>query len=109
MEITRIEIILILGVSAFALRAAPQLFFIGGDFPERWDRLLRYVSYAFLCSIISTTLFMTGARFESAAALPRTVAILVTIVIARWTQSAVSGMLAGLALVLVLSWLAQLM
>jgi branched-subunit amino acid transport protein len=106
MEITRIEIILILGLSAFALRAVPQLFFVGENFPERWDRLLRYLSYAFLCSIISTTLFMTGgARFETDAALHRAVALLVTVVIARWTQSAVSGMLAGMTLVLALAWL----
>jgi branched-subunit amino acid transport protein len=105
MEITRIEIILMLGLFAFALRAVPQMVFVGGDFPERWDRLLRYVSYALLCSIISTTLFMTGARFDSHAALPRALAILVTIVIARRTQSPVSGMLAGLALVLLFSWL----
>ena len=103
MEITRIQIILILGLSAFALRAAPQLFFIGKSFPERWDRLLRYLSYAFLCSIIATTLFMTGPRFESAAALYRVIALVATIAIAGWTQSAVSGMLAGLTLLLLLT------
>jgi branched-subunit amino acid transport protein len=103
-EITRIEIILILGLSAFALRAAPQLFFIGGNFPERWDRLLRYLSYAFLCSIISTTLFMTGARFESGAVLYRAIALVTAIVVARWSKSAVSGMLTGMVLVLLLSW-----
>jgi branched-subunit amino acid transport protein len=105
MEITRIEIILILGLSAYALRAVPQLFFVGGNFPERWDRLLRYLSYAFLCSVISTTLFMTGARFESDAALYRAVALVLTMVIARWTKSAVSGMVAGMSLLLLLSWL----
>jgi branched-subunit amino acid transport protein len=105
MEITRIEIILIVGLSAFALRALPQLFFIGQNFPERLDRLLRYLSYAFLCSIISTTLFMTGPRFESDAALYRALALLTTIVIARSTKSAVSGMLTGLTLLLALSWL----
>jgi branched-subunit amino acid transport protein len=46
-----------------------------------------------------------GARFESGAALHRAVALLVTVVIARWTQSAVSGMLAGMTLVLALAWL----
>jgi len=105
MEITRIEIILILGLSAYALRALPQLFLVGRNFPERWDRLLRYLSYAFLCSIISTTLFMTGARFHSDAALCRAVALVLTMVIARRTQSAVTGMLAGMSLLLILSWL----
>jgi branched-subunit amino acid transport protein len=104
MEITRIQIILILGLSAFALRAVPQLFLVGGNFPERWDRLFRYLSFAFLCSVISTTLFMTGARFDSDAALQRGVALLVTIVIARRTRSPVSGMLSGLILLLVLAW-----
>ena len=105
MEITRIEIILMLGLSAFILRVLPQLFFVGGNFPERWDRLLRYLSYAFLCSIISTTLFMKGARFEADATPQRLAALLVVIVIARWTRSAVTGMLTGTVLVLVLSWM----
>jgi branched-subunit amino acid transport protein len=104
-EITRIEIILILGLSAFALRALPQLLFLEGDFPERWDRLLRYLSYAFLCSIISTTLFITGARFESGAAYYRAGALVTAVIIARWTRSAVTGMLTGMALLLALSWL----
>jgi branched-subunit amino acid transport protein len=106
MEITRIEIILILGLSAFALRAVPQLFFVGGSFPDRWDRLLRYLSCALLCSIISTTLLMTGPRFDSGPALYRTLALVATIAIARRTGSAVTGMLVGLTLILVLSWLA---
>jgi len=106
MEITRIEIILILGLSAFTLRALPQLFFAGDNFPERWDRFLRYLSYAFLCSIVSTTLFVTKARFDSDAALYRGIALFATVVIARHTKSAVIGMLAGMALVLLLSWLA---
>jgi branched-subunit amino acid transport protein len=105
MAIGRIEIILILGLSAFALRAVPQLIFVGGSFPERWERLVRYLSYAFLCSIISITLFMRGAHFESEAAPQRSAALLVAIVVARWTKSAVTGMLAGVGLVLVLSWL----
>ena len=105
MEITRIEIILILGLSAFALRAAPQLFFIGGNFPERWDRLLRYLSYAFLCSIIAITLLMSGGRFESNAALPRMSALIVAVAVARWRRSAAIGMLAGLSLVFAWTWL----
>jgi branched-subunit amino acid transport protein len=105
MEITRIEMILILGLSAFAFRAVPQLLFVGENFPERWDRLLRYLSYAFLCSIISTTLFMTGAGFDSGAAPNRVLALIATLVVARWTQSATAGMLAGLTLLLVSAWL----
>ena len=58
MEITRIQIILIMGLMAYAVRALPQLFFAGRKFPEVWDRWLRYVSYGLICSIISVTLFM---------------------------------------------------
>jgi branched-subunit amino acid transport protein len=105
MEITRIQIILIMGLMAFAVRALPQLFFAGRKFPEAWDRWLRYVSYGLICSIISVTLFMSGARLETAAAPWRVLALTVTVVIARKTKSAVTGMIAGAVLVLILSWL----
>jgi branched-subunit amino acid transport protein len=42
MEITRVQIIFIIGLMAFAVRAVPQMFFVGGQFPESWDRWLRY-------------------------------------------------------------------
>ncbi|MGH7811026.1 MAG: AzlD domain-containing protein, partial [Candidatus Binatia bacterium] len=48
MALSRIELILLLGLSAFALRALPQFFLVGKNFPETWDRLLRYLSYALL-------------------------------------------------------------
>ena len=104
MAFSRIESILILGLSALLLRALPQLFLVGKKFPETWDRLLRYLSYALLCGLISITLFMSGARFEAQAASYRGVALAVTIAIAYKTKSAVTGMLAGMALVLVFSW-----
>jgi branched-subunit amino acid transport protein len=103
-ELTRIEIILIMGLMAFAVRVLPQLFLVGRQFPEVWDRLLRYLSYAFICGIISITLFMSGARFELEAAPFRLVALAVTIIIARRTNSAVTGMLTGMILVLLSSW-----
>ena len=105
MEITRIQIILIMGLMAFAVRALPQLFFAGRKFPEAWDRWLRYVSYGLICSIISVTLFMSGAHLETAAAPRRVLALAVAVVIAHKTRSAVSGMIAGAVLVLILSWL----
>jgi branched-subunit amino acid transport protein len=105
MELTRLQIILILGLGAFALRALPQLYFVGRGFPESWDRLLRYLSYAFLCSIIAITLLMSGAQFESNAALPRMSALVLTVAVARWRRSAVTGMLAGLALIFSWTWL----
>jgi branched-subunit amino acid transport protein len=90
---------------ALAVRAAPQLFFVGQTFPEAWDRWLRYISYGFICSIISMTLFMSAGHLEAAAAPRRAIALALTIYIAHQTKSAVTGMLAGAALVLILSWL----
>jgi branched-subunit amino acid transport protein len=107
MAFSRIEIILILGLSALILRALPQLFFVGKSFPENWDRLLRYLSYAFLCSLIAITLFMSGTRFETQAAPSRGIGLIVAIVVARLTKSAVSGMLVGTVLVLLFSWVGQ--
>ena len=103
MEITRLQIIFIIGLMAFTVRALPQLFFVGEKFPEAWDRWLRYISYAFICSIISVTLFMSGARLETAAAPRRAVAMAFAIVIAYKTKSAVTGMIAGAVLVLILA------
>jgi branched-subunit amino acid transport protein len=101
----RIVIILIMGLMAFAVRAAPQIFFVGQKFPEAWDRLLRYLSYAFICSIIAVTLFMSAGKFETQAAPYRGVALAVTIIIAHKTKSAVTGMLVGMVLVLLFSWI----
>jgi branched-subunit amino acid transport protein len=105
MALSRIELILLLGLSAFVLRALPQLFLVGKNFPETWDRLLRYLSYALLCGLISVTLFMSGARFEAEAAPYRGIALAVTVVVAFKTKSAVTGMLIGTALVSLFSWL----
>lgn len=105
MAFSRLELIFILGASALLLRALPQLFLVGKSFPEAWDRLLRYLSYALLCGLISITLFMSGARFESDKVLYRGVALAVTVAIAYKTKSAVTGMLVGMVAVLVFSWL----
>ena len=105
MEITRLQIIFIIGLMAFAVRALPQLFFVGEKFPEGWDRWLRYLSYGFICSIISVTLFMAGGRIEAAAAPRRAVALAVAILIAYKTKSAVTGMIAGAGLVMILAWM----
>jgi branched-subunit amino acid transport protein len=93
-----------MGLMAFAVRALPQLCFVGRQFPEVWDRLLRYLSYAFICGIISITLFMSGARFEIEAAPFRAVGLAVTIFVAHRTKSAVTGMMIGTILVLLSSW-----
>jgi branched-subunit amino acid transport protein len=77
MDGTRLQVILIMGLMAFAVRALPQLFCVGRKFPESWDRFLRYLSYAFICSIISTILFLSGARFQLEAAPYRAAALAV--------------------------------
>ena len=105
MEITRFQIILIMGLMALAMRALPQLFFGGRKFPEAWDRWLRYVSYGLICSIISVTLFISGAHLETTAAPRRAAALTMAVVIAHKTKSAAAGMIVGAFLVLVLSWL----
>ncbi len=105
MEATRLLIILIMGLLAFAARALPQVFFLGRTFPPSWDRFLRYLSYAFICSIVSTTLFMAGGRFEAGTAPHRAVALVAAIIVARRTKSAVTGMIIGAALTSLLSWL----
>jgi len=105
MEMSRIEIILVMGLMALGVRAVPQLFFVGRSFPESLDRLLRYLSYAFICSIVSVTLFMSGATLETRAAPYRGAALAVAIAVAHWTKSAVTGMLVGMIVVLLLSWL----
>ena len=102
---SRIGIILIMGLMAFAVRAVPQVMFVGRKFPESLDRLLRYLSYAFICSIVAVTLFMTGGNFEMHAAPARALALALAIGVAYITRSAVSGMLGGMLLVLILSWL----
>lgn len=105
MEISRIGIILIMGFMAFAVRALPQVIFVGRKFPDSLERLLRYLSYAFICSIIGVTLFMTAGKFELHLAPSRALALALAITVAYITRSAVSGMLAGMLLVLILSWL----
>lgn len=105
MALSRIELILLLGLTAFALRALPQLLLVGKSFPEAWDRLLRYLSYALICGLISITLFMSGARFESEASRYRAIALAVTVAVAYKTKSAVTGMLVGTALMLLFSWI----
>jgi branched-subunit amino acid transport protein len=104
-EANRLLIILIMGVLAFGARALPQILFVGRNFPPSWDRFLRYLSYALICSIVSTTLFMSGGRFEAGAAPNRAVALVVVIAVARRTKSAVTGMIIGAALISLLSWL----
>lgn len=92
-----------MGGMAFAMRALPQILDVGEKFPEAWDRFLRYLSYALICSIIAVTLFMAGSRFEAAAAPQRGLALMVTIFVAYRAKSPVTGMIVGTVLVSLLS------
>jgi branched-subunit amino acid transport protein len=103
MDLSRVEIIVIMGLMAFAARAVPPMLFLGQKFPETWDRFLRYLSYALICAIIAITLFMSGTRFEARAAPYRAGSLIITIIVARTTKSALAGMLIGAALVSLLS------
>jgi branched-subunit amino acid transport protein len=94
-----------MGLTAYGIRVVPQVFFVGRRFPESWDRLLRYLSYALICSIISSTLFMSGGRFETGAAPYRGVALVLAIAVAHRTKSALTGMIIGTIVVWVFSWL----
>jgi branched-subunit amino acid transport protein len=104
-ETNRLLIIFIMGVLAFGARVLPQILFVGRSFPPSWDRFLRYLSYALICGIVSTTLFMSGGRFEAGTAPNRAAALIVAIAVARRTKSAVTGMIIGAALTSLLSWL----
>ena len=95
----RLELIFIMVLVAFAIRALPQIYFLGRNFPKSWEQFLQYLSYAFICSIIATTLFMTGSHFEPGAAPYRAAALIVTVIVARRTRSAVTAMIIGAILV----------
>lgn len=104
MDATRLKIIVVMGGLAYLARMLPQILLVGKNFPESLDRYLRYLSYAFICGIISNTLFLAGARFDVQAAPYRAAALMTAIFVARRTKSAVTGMISGAILVFLLSW-----
>lgn len=105
METTRITIIIGMALVTYVIRVLPQLFFVGKSFPEAWDRYLRYLAYALMASIIATSLFLAGSRFEAAAAPVRAFALLVAVLLTVWTKSPLLGMVVGTLLATVLPWL----
>lgn len=105
MDNTRIGIIVGMGLVTYLIRVAPQLFFLGRSFPEAFDRYLRYLAYAIMASIISTSLFLDGSRFEAEAAPTRAIALLVAVLIASRTKSSLAGMVTGTLLAIILPWL----
>ena len=105
MDTPRLAVIVGMGVVSYLIRVIPQIFFVGRSFPEKFDRYLRYLSYAFIASIISNSLFLSGPRFDAEAVPHRTLALVAAILVALWSRSTVIGMLSGTSLVLILSWL----
>ena len=105
MDPARIAVIVGMGLVSYLIRALPQLFLAGRNFPEAFERYLRYLSYALIASIVSTGLFLTGSRFEAAAAPHRTLALIAAILVASWTGKPLLGMLIGAFLAQTLPWL----
>lgn len=105
MDATRVAIIVGMGLVSYALRLAPQVLLVGWRFPASIDRYLRYLAYALVVSIISTSLFISAGRFDGGAAPRRSLALAVAIAVASRTRSVLAGMLTGTAVVLLLSWL----
>lgn len=104
MDAIRLLIVVGMGLVTYVSRLAPQLLVPGRSFPEALERYLRYLSYALVVSVISVSLFLSGARFETDAAPQRLLALVAAVVTALLTKNSLVGMLAGTALVLVLSW-----
>ena len=101
---TRLTIIVGMALVSYALRVVPQLLLTGWSFPPAWDRYLRYLAYALVASIISTTLFLSGAHFDVAAAPRRLIALAIAVAVAMLTRNAAAGMFAGTVVALLLSW-----
>lgn len=94
-----------MGLVSYLIRAIPQIFLAGRSFPDVFERYLRYISYALIASIISTSLFLSGSRFDAADAPHRSLALLAAVLVALWTGKPLLGMLIGAFLAQALSWL----
>jgi branched-subunit amino acid transport protein len=101
---SRLTIIVGMALVSYALRAVPQLLLTGWSFPAAWDRYLRYLAYALVAGIVSTTLFLSGGRFEVAPAPRRMIALAIAVAIAMLTRNAAMGMFTGTVVALLLSW-----
>ena len=94
-ETMRIAIIVGMAIMTYLIRVVPQVFFVGLSFPEGLDRYLRYLAYALVAGIVSTSLFLSGSHFEAAAAPPRALALLAAVLVASWSGKSLLGMLVG--------------
>ncbi len=105
MDTTRVLTIVGMGLMTYLTRVVPQLYLAGRRFPAAFDRYLRYLAYTLMTSIIATSLFFVGAKFELAAAPSRGLALLAAVLAAYWSRSAPLGLALGLVLVVALPWL----
>ncbi len=105
MDPTRTAIIVGMGLVSYLIRALPQLFLAGRNFPDAFERYLRYLSYALIASIISTGLFLSGGHFDAADAPHRSLALVAAVLVASWSGKPLLGMLVGPLLAPTLPWL----
>ena len=89
---------------SYALRVVPQLLLTGWSFPPSWDRYLRLLAYALVAGIVSVALYLNAGKFDAAEAPRRTLALAIAVFVTVKTRSAVTGMLVGTVIVLLLSW-----
>ena len=94
-ETMRLAIIAGMALMTYLIRVVPQVFFVGLSFPEGLDRYLRYLAYALIAGIISTSLFLSGSHFEAAVAPQRALALLAAVIVASWSGRSLLGMLVG--------------
>ena len=104
MDAASVAIIVGMALVSYALRLAPQVLLIGWKFPDSVDRYLRYLAYALVVSIISTSLFISAGRFDGGAAPRRSLALAIAVIVAVLTRSVLAGMLTGTILSVLLSW-----
>jgi len=105
MDPTRAAIIVGMGLVSYLIRALPQLFLAGRSFPDAFERYLRYISYAIVASIVSTSLFLSAGRFDAADTPHRSLALVAAVFIASWSKKPLLGMMVGALLAQTLPWL----
>ena len=100
----RLTIVAAMALVSYALRVVPQLLLTGWSFPASWDRYLRLLAYALVAGIVSVALYLSAGNFDAAQAPRRTLALAIAVFVTVKTRSAVTGMLVGTVVVLLLSW-----
>jgi branched-subunit amino acid transport protein len=104
MDRTRVAIIIGMGLVTYLIRVVPQLLLVGRTFPDAGERYLRYLAYAMIASVVATSLFLAGARFEAASAPPRAFALIVAVLLTAWTKNTLLGMITGTLVAIALTW-----